>query len=105
MDKKEIENLIKTKEMNYFMIDSWREKLVDRKSAVRYDTDALWNQTIWEDVLSGKLTDKNKTAYVKANIREAEEDVERAENEIKTLEQEIEIINDKLKYLSGVSDD
>ena len=104
MDKKEIESLISQKEDLFTRISDWRHKLVDRKSAVRYDTDALWNQTIWEDVLSGKLTDKNKTAYVKANIREAEEDVERAENEIKALEQEIEIINDKLKYLGGFDD-
>ena len=104
MDKKEIESLIRDKEVLYISVDNWREKLIERKSAVRYDTDALWNQTIWEDVLSGKITDKNKGAYVKANIREAEEDVERAENEIKALEQEIEIINDKLKYLGGFND-
>lgn len=105
MDKKEIESLINQKESLFSTINHWRSKLIERKSGVRYDTDALWNQTIWEDVLTGKLTDKNKTAYVKANIGEAEEEVEFAENEIKALEQEIEVINDKLKYLSGASDD
>ena len=105
MDQEEIESLITEKELIYREIDIWSGKLIDRKSAVKYDTDMLWNQTIWEDVLTGKLTDKNKTAYVRANIREAEEDVEFAENKLTSLYHEVDIINDRLKYLSGVSDD
>ena len=104
MDKKEIESLIQEKENLFKQLDDWRGERVEDKSGVRHDADALWNQTIWEDVLTGKITDKNKNAYVKSNLRDAEEELEFTENRIKSIKQKIEIINDKLKYLGGLDD-
>jgi len=104
MDKKEIESLIQKKEKLFRQLNEWRRQRVEDKSGVRFDADSLWNQTIWEDVLTGKITDKNKNAYVKSNLREAEEELEFTENKIKSIKQEIEIINDKLKYLGGLDD-
>lgn len=104
MDKKEIESLIKEKENLFKQLDDWRRERVEDKSGVRHDADALWNQTIWEDVLTGKITDKNKNAYVKSNLRESEEELEFTENRIKSIKQKIEIIDDKLKYLGGSDD-
>lgn len=104
MDKKEIESLIQEKENLFKQLDDWRRERVEDKSGVRHDADALWNQTIWEDVLTGKITDKNKNAYVKSNLRESEEELEFTENRIKSIKQKIEIIDDKLKYLGGSDD-
>lgn len=104
MDKKEIESLIQEKENLFKQLDDWRKERVEDKSGVRHDADALWNQTIWEDVLTGKITDKNKNAYVKSNLRDAEEELEFTENRIKSIKQKIEIIDDKLKYLGGSDD-
>lgn len=104
MDKKEIESLIQEKEKLFGELNRQRTIRIEKKSGVRHDADSLWNNTIWEDVLTGKITDKNKNAYVKSNLRDAEEELEFTENRIKSIKQKIEIIDDKLKYLGGSDD-
>ena len=105
MDKKEIESLIKEKEGLYKVLNGYRDELIEKKSAVRYDAEDLWLNTIWGEVITnGKVTDKTKEAYVNSKLRESKEELERTENLIKGTKQQIEIINDKLMYLGECDD-
>lgn len=104
MDKKEIESLINEKEGHYKSLNTHKDRLIDAKSSVKYDAESLWLNTIWEDVINGRATDKSKKAYVDSHLRESQEEVERLENLISATYQEIDIINDKLKYLGECDD-
>lgn len=105
MDKKDIEKIIFEKELLYGKICSCRSNLIAVKSEMKYYESDLWLKTDWESVINGRATDKTKKAYVDGELRVLKEKVEEVENTINEYLMDVDILNDKLKYLTGVTDD
>ena len=105
MDKKKIRLLIDKKDALFDEINQLNDKLIDRKTATKYELEDLWLRTDWETVINGRATDKTKKAFVDAQIRPHKEQEESVENTIEHLQNQVKIIDDKLKYLTGVNDD
>lgn len=84
-------------------ITNLAQKLVEAKNSERSHFGDLWNNTIWEDVLTGKITVDNKKAYVREHISEYKADCEEIENKINDCWGNIDIINTFLK-IGGLDD-
>lgn len=94
--------LMRKSEM-YDEITNLAQKLVEAKNSERSHFGDLWNNTIWEDVLTGKITVDNKKAYVREHISEYKADCEEIENKINDCWRNIDIINTFLK-IGGLND-
>lgn len=94
--------LMRKSEM-YDEITNLAQKLVEAKNSERSHFGDLWNNTIWEDVLTGKITVDNKKAYVREHISEYKADCEEIENKINDCWRNIDIINTFLK-IGGLDD-
>ena len=94
---------LKRKSEIYDEITKLAQDLVDAKTSEKSHLGDLWNNTIWEDVLTGKITVDNKKAYVNEHIREFKADCESIENNINQLWRDVDIINTFLK-IGGLDD-
>ena len=96
------ECLIRKSEI-YEDITKLEQDLIDAKNSEKSELGDLWNNTIWDDVLNGKITVDNKKAYVNEHIRDWKADCETIENKINDKWRAIDIINNFLR-IGGIND-
>lgn len=87
----------------YEKITDLSNKLIDARTSEKSQLGDLWLNTIWDEVIEGKATDKTKKAYVDEHIREHKEDCERLQNQIDECWRKVDLINDYFK-IGGIND-
>ena len=102
-DVGEIGHLLIRKSKLYDDISKLSAELVEAKTCEKNHLSALWLCTIWDEVITGRATDKTKKAYVDEHIRPFKEDCERIQNKIDECWRDVDLINDYFK-IGGLND-